>query len=178
MERTPNRQPWPPMVSGAEPKRQRTGVIYQKQPVSRQEQTPSQDCCGILPARGMLANPYVPTQQTNSQRYATNRAFVRGTLYPSLDLPLCGMVNNDKPSTPSNELMALQFAMSDLAQYLDTHPDDTDAVTLFQEYAARCAEAKAAYEAKHGPILMKNAGENGTWDWICDPWPWEICQEG
>ncbi len=187
----------PPVVSGSEDWRQRTGVALrsvqpsmrqstvqkktqQNRQMARAEQKPewSEDCTGVLPCSAPLANPYVPFQRENPARYSKERALARGTLYPGLDLPLCGMVNGDKPNTPLNELSALQFAVTELGLYLDTHPEDAEALALFREYAERTMEARAAYEERFGPLLMQNAGEKGCWDWICDPWPWEFCQEG
>ncbi len=47
---------------------------------------------------------------------------IRGTLFPGLDLPFMGMVNNtEKSDTPMHELQALAFAIQELALYLDTH---------------------------------------------------------
>lgn len=181
----------PPLVSGAEQRRKRTGVALpygsrQAQPAPHAAAPGScgkadpcrQDAAGILPDCAPLANPYVPFQRTNSQRYSTQRALARGTLFPGLDLPLCGMVNADTPPTPMTQLMALEFAVTELGMYLDTHPDDCEAAALFRDYAQQAAAARAAYEAKHGPLRLGSAGTGNGWDWICDPWPWDICQEG
>ena len=51
---------------------------------------------GLLPAQAPLANPYVPFQETDPPKYEARKALIRGTLYPGLDLPLLGMVN-EKP---------------------------------------------------------------------------------
>ena len=42
---------------------------------------------GTLPACAPLANPYVPFQNDNPERYAAGRALMKGTLFPGLDLP-------------------------------------------------------------------------------------------
>lgn len=177
-----------PLISGSENWQQRTGVVvrsstqsaHTSHPTSRQESHPdrNENDTGILPINAPLAYPYIPFQRENSDQYSKERALARGTLYPGLDLPLRGMVNNDKPNTPKNNLMALQFAATELGLYLDTHPEDADARTLFLEYAELAASAQADYEERFGPLVQQNAGNGDQWDWICDPWPWEICQEG
>lgn len=186
------RRTQPPLVSGSELRRNRTGVAFscsgsgQGQSMPRSSMTERcagtescrTDATGILPDCAPLANPYVPFQRTNPQRYPTQRALSRGTLYPGLDLPLYGMVNTDMKKTPMTQLMALEFAVIELGMYLDTHPDDCEAAALFRDYAQQAAEARAAYEAKHGPLRLGSAGAGGSWDWICDPWPWDFCQEG
>jgi len=186
----------PPIVSGSEDWRQRTGVVYRspsqsmtnsvpamaphKKANPRMEQLPvtPEDCTGMLPCEAPLANPYVPFQRSNPSRYHVQRALARGTLYPGLDLPLLGMVNADKAASPLTELMALHFAVKELGLYLDTHPEDKDALNVFRDYTDRAEAAKTAYEAKHGPLMVKQAGSGDCWDWVCDPWPWDYCQEG
>ena len=76
---------------------------------------------GRLPAMAPLANPYVPFQLEGPVRYEPRKAMVRGTLYPGLDLPFMGMVNqNNLPVTPLSEVQVLAFAVQELALYLDT----------------------------------------------------------
>ena len=77
---------------------------------------------GRLPAMAPLANPYVPFQLENPQKYEPRKAFVRGTLFPGLDLPFKGMVNkNEKRATPMTDLQTMAFVIQELALYLDYH---------------------------------------------------------
>ena len=48
------------------------------------------DTRGTLPACAPLANPYVPFQGQNPERYTAGRALMKGTLFPGLDLPYRG----------------------------------------------------------------------------------------
>jgi spore coat protein JB len=85
-----------------------------------------------------------------------------------------GMVNNtEKSKTLSNQLQSLAFAMTELGLYLDTHKDDTEALELFSAYNELYGELAAEYEEKVGPLQMRDAGENGLWNWTKNPWPWE-----
>ena len=78
------------------------------------------DAQGRLPACAPLANPFVPFQQNNPQTYPAKKGVVRGTLFPGLDLPFMGMVNeHDLSDTPLHELQALGFALVELGEYLD-----------------------------------------------------------
>ncbi|MBQ7230765.1 MAG: spore coat associated protein CotJA [Oscillospiraceae bacterium] len=80
---------------------------------------------GMLPAQAPLANPYVPFQEKDPPKYEARKALIRGTLYPGLDLPLLGMVNEKlKPDTLLSQLQSVNFAVQELALYLDTHRDD------------------------------------------------------
>ena len=136
---------------------------------------------GMLPNCAPLANPYVPYQQENAQTYQAQAGLVRGTLYPGLDLPFMGMVNQkEKSRTPKHQLQALNFAITELGLYLDTHSSDSDAAALFDQYVEQYAEVLRQYEKSHGSTTQMGAALNGEYDWLKDPWPWEFSanQEG
>ena len=131
---------------------------------------------GVLPASAPLANPYVPFQQTGSQMYEPKKALIRGTLYTGLDLPFMGMVNNtEKRVTPTTQLQTLAFAIQELALYLDTHRDDTEALELYRAFQKMYAEQREEYEKKCGPLTHQSVQE-GKYQWLNDPWPWEYAK--
>ncbi len=128
---------------------------------------------GILPAAAPLANPYVPFQKESPPTYTARQGLVRGTIYPGLDLPYMGMVNNrEKPVTPLTELQAIGFMLQELALYLDTHRDDKEAVEVFREYQKEYEKAVEKYEKACG-ALTHMSPVNGEYRWLDDPWPWE-----
>lgn len=130
---------------------------------------------GRLPAMAPLANPYVPFQLENPPKYEAAKGFIRGTLFPGLDLPFMGMVNSkEKPANPLTDLQTMAFAIQELALYLDTHRDDQEALTLYQTYQKLYHQGMAAYTKKCGPLNHKHPTE-GPYRWLDDPWPWEYC---
>lgn len=130
---------------------------------------------GVLPSCAPLANPYVPFQENDPPRYEANKALIRGTLFPGLDLPFMGMVNTkEKSSTPMHDMQALGFAVDELIEYLDTHPDDKEAVELLRSYAKCYQESMEKYEQECGPLWAKNAANSGKYTWLHDPWPWDL----
>lgn len=136
------------------------------------------DAQGILPACAPLANPYVPFQQQGAQTYPAARALVRGTLYPGLDLPFLNMVNQSEQSqTALHQLQAMNFAVSELGLYLDTHPEDQEAVDLFNQYVERYAAALSQYEQRFGSTTQFGAALTGRYEWLHDPWPWDYAAE-
>lgn len=139
--------------------------------------TPCQDPqmhLGEFPEPALLANPYVPYQKENSEQYSRRKGLIRGTLFPGLDLPYLGMVNTvEKGDSGLAELQALDFAMNELALYLDTHAEDTEAMELFQSYADLYRKGAAEYEKSHGPLKRMHAIQNGKYCWKKGPWPWE-----
>lgn len=135
---------------------------------------------GMLPSCAPLANPYVPFQMRNPQQYQPAMGLVRGTMFPGLDLPFMGMVNNkEKTRTLKHQIQSLSFAMTELGLYLDTHKDDTEALELFNSYKELYDELIAEFESKYGPLTQREAGRDGVYNWTDNPWPWDIAaQEG
>lgn len=130
---------------------------------------------GRLPSMAPLANPYVPYQLENPPKYETRQGLIRGTLFPGLDLPFRGMVNQtEQPVTPLTELQAMAFAIQELALYLDTHPDDADALEIYRTYQKLYHDAAMAYSQEYGP-LEHTTPVTGSYQWLSDPWPWEYC---
>jgi len=132
---------------------------------------------GHLPAQAPLANAYVPFQKENPPKYEARKGLVRGTLFPGLDLPFMGMVNQkEKPVTPLTELQALGFAVQELALYLDTHREDKEALELYRSYQKMYDHCRKEYRKMHGPLNHMHPSDNDGYDWLEDPWPWEYCK--
>ena len=108
-----------------------------------------------------IAYPYVPRQHFVN-RYSNADAIVQGTLFPELDLPFHEyQIERPLPKTPMTELMMLDFVCLELRLYLNTHPQDHNAMSLYNEYQAKAAEAKQG---------LKSDEFN---NWVYAPWPWE-----
>lgn len=149
-------------------------------PVEDMEQMPAvcPDANGTMPSCAPLAVPYVPFQQKGSKQYDHAEALENGTLFPGLNLPfkLKAKAAN-VPMTPLGELQALEFVLTELGLYLDTHQNDAQAMELYRQYVALEKEGRARYEAKYGPVTQTATAQSKTWDWLRDPWPWNY-QEG
>ena len=132
---------------------------------------------GRMPAMAPLANTFVPFQLENPPRYEARKGMIRGTLFPGLDLPFLGMVNQkEKNVTPMTELQALHFAIQELALYLDTHRDDMEALEVYRDYQQMYERCKEEFKKKHGPLNHMKASSSECYDWLDDPWPWEYCK--
>ena len=135
--------------------------------------------CGVMEGSmpGTCANlafPYIPMQNKNAQRYDAADALAAGTLFPGLNLPFFKAVKSrmNTDNTPLCELMALGFAINELGLYLDTHPDDSEALTLYTRYVQLFQEGSSRYESMYGPLQQTAVTEAG-YTWLNDPWPWE-----
>ena len=128
---------------------------------------------GRLPAMAPLANPYVPFQLENPPKYEPRKAFVRGTIFPGLDLPFKGMVNkNEKRATPMTDLQTMAFVIQELALYLDTHRDDREALEMYRAYQEMYHKSMMEYQQLCRPLNHGTPTE-GDYAWLDDPWPWE-----
>lgn len=126
----------------------------------QQKKQPRQGGLGRLPAAAPLANPYVPFQMEDPPKYEPRKAFVRGTLFPGLDLPFMGMVNKtEKPVTPLGELQTMAFVLQELVLYLDTHREDKEALALYRTFQKMYNKGRTQYEQQYLETLF--AGGKG-----------------
>lgn len=129
---------------------------------------------GYLPSPAPLANPYVPFQKEDPPKYEADWALIRGTLYPGLDLPFHGMVNNkEKPATPKSQLQSLGFALQELALYLDTHPNDEKALEMYRKYQKMYHDHSVRFSENCMPLNHMTPVDDKKYTWLRDPWPWE-----
>ena len=69
---------------------------------------------------------------------------------------------------------AYQFALYDLALYLDSHPCDAKAMQLRDTYKTRLNQLIDEYEQHYGKYINTMADVQGNWtEWVKDPWPWD-----
>ena len=83
---------------------------------------------------------------------------------------------NNECDTMNREEMAIkikeyQFAITDIALYLDTHPEDKKALCLHKNYCKRAKELKDMYQKMYGPLTINYTSKK--WRWLEQPWPWE-----
>ena len=131
---------------------------------------------GTLPEYAPLAAAYVPMQRSAEPAYESMEALSRGTLFPGLDLPFMNIVNNDVKPTPRTELMAICFVAHELALYLDTHKDDSEAFSMYQTFLALKKEAHERYVKLCGPVMHSDMLGMDSYKWLNDPWPWDYQQ--
>lgn len=132
--------------------------VYQPQPkaeinASAQQETTEQ-------TEVMVTN--VPQQLT--QLIQTAQALPLGTLFPELYKPLTS-VSAPVTARPTAK-QANAFAAWEMRLYLDTHPTDTIALSLFQQMATAAGEPNYA-STFVGPVT------GDRWAWLDNPWPWE-----
>ena len=65
------------------------------------------------------------------------------------------------------------FALIDAGLYLDTYPQDREALAYYEQMKAAHEAAVAEYEQKYGPLTANSASGGDRWTWIDGPWPWQ-----
>lgn len=117
---------------------------------------------------------YVPNLNSNIED--TETGFLKGNMFENLYDPY----KNYQPQIikPRNEkerlmyeIMMYGFGMNDLVLYLDTNPQDQNALTKFSNLQNEYKRAVRNYENKFGPInLTSDSLEKLPWPWLKD-WP-------
>ena len=143
-------------------------------------ETKNSTACGVtegaLPgAYASMAFPYVAQQGENPKRYDQKEGLAAGTLFPGLHLPFfkATQARMQCSNTALCELMALDFAITELGLYLDTHRDDKEALQLYTNYVTLAKDGRQRYEAAYGPLQQTAVTLAGGYTWLDDPWPWE-----
>ncbi|MDR2909044.1 MAG: spore coat protein CotJB [Oscillospiraceae bacterium] len=65
------------------------------------------------------------------------------------------------------------FALNDVALFLDTHPDDQAAIAHYKKYMELRKRAVAEYEENFGPLTKESYDGGARWIWVDGPWPWQ-----
>ena len=92
------------------------------------------------------------------------QALPLGTLFPELNKPL--LTTSSPVTARPTQKQIDSFAAWELRLYLDTHPSDTIALSIFRQMANSAGNPNYA-----STFAMTTAC--GRWTWLDDPWPWE-----
>lgn len=79
-----------------------------------------------------------------------------------------------------NCINEVSFALDDLLLYLDTHPYDGDALQYAEQFTRQRNAVVAVYARRFAPLTIDSTENamSGAWNWILQPWPWEISGKG
>jgi len=73
------------------------------------------------------------------------------------------------------ELQAVDFVLCELNLYLDTHPNDADAVNEYNHYIQQQKQLRQQIESVYGPLHnYGNSYAGYPWNWADPPWPWQL----
>ena len=152
-----------------------------------------------------LAIGSIPMQNFK-EVYTPNTALYKGTIFPELNLPFfatdplsatsstencqtpdCAKTNKQYEKLFTDEhfdretvmraLYEISFFLDDLMLYLDTHPEDFEAIDLFNQYSADRKKLLQRMEVHFHPLkrdcIVDARGNKNHFSWIDGPLPWE-----
>lgn len=70
-------------------------------------------------------------------------------------------------------LDAISLAVYDTALFLDTHPEDQEALNYYHENNKLRKQLLNEYSEMFGPLTMDKVDDTNRWTWVDHPWPWE-----
>ena len=76
-----------------------------------------------------------------------------------------------------NRIQICDFALNDVALFLDTHPDNQMALAFYKKHLEMRKQAHDEYVEKYGPITRMDYDGGARWNWVDSPWPWENSSE-
>lgn len=86
------------------------------------------------------------------------------------------MNNNDMSKQEMmDEISRLDFAVTELNLFLDTHPNEAEALSTFSKAASTLKSLKHDYAKKYGPIYVTDSSSVAPFEWVADnnKWPWQ-----
>lgn len=139
-----------------------------------------------------LAIASVPIQEWKTV-YDEEQAFKAGTIFPELNKPFFVTATDsdtpnvklelDREQTMMQQIQKTAFVVDDLRLYLDTHPDDKNALNLYRDTLKRKITLMREFALQFYPLAEVCVGaiykENPDSDCYCWPEgriPWEgVC---
>lgn len=124
--------------------------------------------------------PNTPNITSQNKTLDPTQGWLRGNLFANQYEPY----KNYKPAelNPQTEretllyqVMQYKFALTELNLYLDTNPNDTEMIKLYNQYLNIEKQMTDKYESMYGPLTLdSNYLNKNTWNWNNKPWPWEV----
>lgn len=127
---------------------------------------------------------YMPTNQSNNnynnQILEPYEGLIRGNLFANLYDPYKNYkIQKLNPKTESsalkNQWQQYNFALTDLSLYLDLHPNDQNALALYNQYNQILKQIEEKYNNMYPPLSQNSIyiTKNNNWNWLTASWPWE-----
>ena len=72
------------------------------------------------------------------------------------------------------KIQAYDFALLDVGEFLNTHPNNRGALNYYRRYQKLYNQAVSDYTARFGPLTVKSVQSCDRWTWIDGAWPWQL----
>jgi spore coat protein JB len=83
------------------------------------------------------------------------------------------IANNNKAKL-YHDIDMFSFFITDMLEYLDTHPYDSKAIEHLKHYVRLKNAAMAEYAKLYGPLTVSSVEQidSNEWKWATQPMPW------
>lgn len=68
----------------------------------------------------------------------------------------------------------LGFVLVETMLYLDTHPNDLEALGYYAKMRDKYKLATEKYTQLYGPLQFTDVNNENYWTWVATPMPWEV----
>ena len=72
-----------------------------------------------------------------------------------------------------NQIAELEFALTDLNLYLDTHPNDKEALEMFTKLSATLKSIMYDYARECEALKVQYVPNRVPFEWAANIWPWQ-----
>lgn len=72
-----------------------------------------------------------------------------------------------------NKLRAIDFALVEVALYLDAYPDNCEALAYYHKLMKEREALAEEMSKTYGPLNHRDNRSQSSWQWVQTPWPWE-----
>ncbi len=84
------------------------------------------------------------------------------------------MNDDNNKETLLKKLSILDFIAVDLALFLDTHPNDKEAIEKYNSIIEEADSLRYDFEEMYGPLCsFRSMSPECNFKWIDCPWPWQ-----
>lgn len=80
---------------------------------------------------------------------------------------------NNECNRMLKDIGIINFVMVELTLYLDTHPDDHEAMEYFQHYRLIYNRLCEDFSKRFYPLNLCTSTNTTTWSWAMEKVPWE-----
>ncbi len=82
-------------------------------------------------------------------------------------------LTTDKRGLMQN-IYELGFVLTEVNLYLDTHPDDLEAIEYYAQIKDKYCDYMTQYADYYGPLDKLHISNDNYWMWVATPMPWEM----
>ncbi len=82
----------------------------------------------------------------------------------------CPNMSCEEKKALLHEIRVCTFALIEAKLFLDSHPDDRQAIAFYRKHRAMLANLQKKWENCTGEVFDANASR---WTWVDTPWPWQ-----